>query len=105
MANSSITVIRKQPGAPYYYDILPNTLEALQEAVGGYIEPVIIHGATADIVIICDEEGRLKGYEPNCIIAGIGFVGPIVIAGTCGEDFADAPFGINFMQKLTREML
>lgn len=51
-------VIYKAPGcAPEPRDI-PNTLEELQATVGGYIETVTI---ASDAVIICNEEGRLRG--------------------------------------------
>ena len=44
---------------------IENTLEAKQEIVGGYIEVCtpILHDDTA--VIICNEEGKLLGLEPN----------------------------------------
>lgn len=79
-------VIYKAPGnVPGIRDI-PNTLEALQEAVEGYIETVTI---ATDAVVICNEEGRLRGMEPNCRFCGVEFVGPILIAGRDGEEFCD----------------
>jgi hypothetical protein len=64
------------------------SLENLQKHVGGYIETVTI---ARDLVIICNEEGRLLGLPHNCRIAGVDFVGDIVILGVDGEDFADVP--------------
>ena len=78
-----IAVAVKKPRKDVYYEIIDNTLEALQEIVGGWIEVVPF----GDKVVICDEEGRLKGKEPNCSIAGVSFVGTIVVAGTDGENF------------------
>lgn len=79
-------VIYKAPDqAPEIRDI-PNDLEELQEAVGGYIETVTI---AADAVIICNEEGRLLGLPYNCTICGVNFVGPIIISGHEGEEFTD----------------
>lgn len=79
-------VIYKAPGcAPEIRDI-PNTLEELQETVGGYIETVTFG---ADCVIICNEEGRLLGLPHNMRFLGVDFVGPILFVGTSGEDFAD----------------
>lgn len=98
-----INVLTKQPGCMYRSVWIKNDLEEFQRLVGGYIEPVTIHGATKDIVVICDEEGRLKDYEPNCTIAGIDFCGPIVVCGVDGEEFADVPYGIEFVAKLTQE--
>ena len=81
-------VIYKAPGcAPEPRDI-PNTLEELQATVGGYIETVTI---ASDAVIICNEEGRLRGMPHNVKFLGVDFVGPILIAGVSDEDFTDLP--------------
>ena len=98
-----IIVYTKQPGCMYRKKTIPNTLEALQAEVGGFIEPVTIHGATKAIVVICDDEGRLKGYEPNCRIAGVDFVGPIVVCGAEGEEFTDFPFSIGLLTNITTD--
>ena len=71
---------------------ISNTLEALQEAVGGYIEVVWI---TSDMAIICDEEGRIKGLPHNCNIAGFDFVGTILAVGVKGEEFTDVPVALD----------
>ena len=81
-------IIYKAPGLPAEICDVPNTLEALQELVGGYIETVTV---AADAAIICNEEGRLIGLEPNCTLLGVHFVGPIVVAGVAGEEFTDLP--------------
>lgn len=79
-------VIYKAPGcAPEPRDI-PNTLEELQDTVGGYIETVTF---ASDATVICNEEGRLMGLEHNCRFLGVDFAGPIVIAGVNGEEFCD----------------
>lgn len=79
-------VIYKAPGmAPEPRDI-PNTLEELQAAVGGYIETVTI---ASDVVLICNEEGRLRGLDPNCRPFGVDFVGPILIVGRNDDEFTD----------------
>ena len=81
-------VIYKAPGrAPEPRDI-PNTLEDLQAAVGGYIETVTF---ATDATVICNEEGRLQGLEPNCRFFGVDFVGPILIVGRKGDEFTDLP--------------
>lgn len=82
-------VIVKEPGKVPVIKDIPNTLQALQEAVGGYIEVVTI---MSDMAVICDEEGRLKGKEPNCSICNIEFVGTVLLVGVDGgEDFVDVP--------------
>ena len=81
-----IRVIRKLPGEPAKLTEITNTLSSLQAQVCGYIESVTI---SPNFAILCNEEGRLIGMEPNCELFGIDFVGPILIVGMDGEDFAD----------------
>jgi len=84
-------VIIKSPSEKYGHEAeIPNTLEALQEAVGGYIETVTM----PDFVVICNEYGRILCLDQNCLINGVVFVGPIVIAGVDGENFTDCPLDI-----------
>lgn len=82
-----IRVIIKEPGKAPRYEEIENDLETLQMIVGGYIETVTLY----DIVIICDEEGRLNGKAMNCRLYGQQLCGTIIIAGVDGEEFADVP--------------
>ena len=83
-----IRVIIKEPGCKPRSVWISDSLENLQKHVGGYIE--INHIAT-DLVLICDEEGRLKD-KPFCAkICGWNFVGTIILAGSKGEELADIP--------------
>ena len=79
-------VIKKEPGKfPEVVDI-QNTLEALQEAVGGYIE---VFPVATDLVILCDEEGRIDGKPFNCNLCGTDFCGTILFVGVDGPEFTD----------------
>lgn len=92
-----IRVLIKEPGKVPMHTYIPNTLESLQKNVGGYIETVT---AAKDLVIICNEEGRLQGLPYNCSILGLDFVGTIILAGTDGEEFCDLPAGIDVWKSL-----
>ena len=70
---------------------IPNTLRAFQAEVGGYIGTVSYHEGGKQILVICNEEGLLRGLPFNCYIQGQPYVGPIVICGTDGPEFADIP--------------
>ena len=86
MQEKQILVLIKEPGQLARLDpLFDNTLEAFQEAVGGYIETVTLQ---KDLVIICNEDGRSLGLEPNVEINGIDFVGTIIAVGVKGENFA-----------------
>lgn len=79
-------VLKIEPGkAPITINI-ENTLESLQGQVGGYIETVTF---AEDVVIICDEEGRLKDKPYNFRLCGVDFVGVILIAGRKDDGFCD----------------
>ena len=78
----------EQPGGMAYVTNISNTLENLQKTVDGYIETVTL---CSDLVIICNEEGRLKGLPSNCSVAGVDFVGTIVFAGIDEDEFCDVP--------------
>lgn len=67
---------------------IDNTLQALQELVGGYIECVRV---SSDVVIICNEEGAIEGLPGNCRVCGAMFCGTIVAAGTRGDRFISCP--------------
>ena len=70
---------------------ISNTLEALQQEVGGYIECLTV---ASDMAIICDEEGRLKSKPYNCEVCGINFVGVILAVGVDDDEFTDVPIDL-----------
>lgn len=100
MKTNKILAIVKEPGKKARAHYIENTLEELQGIVGDYLEAVTI---SEQAVILCDEEGKLKGLEPNFGIArgtdGIIItdpehgediiVGPAIITGVHGDEFAD----------------
>jgi hypothetical protein len=85
-----IGVIIKEPGRVPRHVNISDTLENLQKTVGGYIETVTL---CSDLVVICDEEGRIKGKPHCCNIGGVDFCGTIILAGVDGDEFADIPCG------------
>ena len=92
--------IRKKPGcAPELIDI-DNTLKALQAEVDGHIETVTI---ASDSVVICNEEGRLRGMPYNCLFFGMVFVGTILVVGRNKDEFCDVPEADFLMYHLREE--
>lgn len=57
---------------------IENNLTSLQGLVGGYIECVTLNSNT---VVVCDEEGVLKGKDFNRTIENIPLVGTFLILG------------------------
>ena len=78
-------ILKKEVDKPWKVVEIENTLEAMQQAVGGYIETVTYGNAA----VICDDEGRLKGKKYNTSVCGVPFVGDILLVGTKEDDFCD----------------
>ena len=74
-----ITVLKVEPGKPPEVVSMANTLRAMQEMVGGYIEIVPL----GDACLVCNDEGKLNGMEGNRRLGGdiIGRIGCDIIAG------------------------
>lgn len=83
-----IKVIVKVPGKAPEVRTVRNELQSLQQLVGGNIETVTV---STDLVIICNEEGRLRNLPYNMTLFGIDFLGTIVFAGAKGSEFSDVP--------------
>jgi hypothetical protein len=67
-----IKIVVVEPGKLPYKKEIPDTLEAKQKIVGGWIE-VVTMGETTNgnrLCIVCNEEGKLQGLEPNRLIRG-----------------------------------
>ena len=80
-----IKVVAQNPGEISRIVTIPNTLEALQELVGGHIE---VHHIGNGLLLVMDEDGRLKGLPENvrCVQYGT-IVGPVFITADQDEDF------------------
>ena len=86
MKEKQILVIIKEAGkTPVVEPLFDNELKAFQKAVGGCIETVTF---ATDLVIVCNEEGRLRGLPHNTTVLGVDFCGTIVVAGVKDEEFA-----------------
>lgn len=85
-----IRVVIIEPGEPSYQKTIPNTLEAFQEIVGGYIEVVSLSG---NIRMIINEEGKLLSLPKNRVATELYqsttdyIAGTAIITETRGEDF------------------
>lgn len=86
MMKKTINVITIR-GGKARHETIKNDLATMQKIVGGYIETYTV-GRT---VVICDEEGRLKGKEPTLVFGDQTFVGDLIICGISGSDFTDVP--------------
>ena len=79
-----IRVLKFEPGKAPEEITVPNTLEAFQSAVGGYIETL---GLDDDAVLICNEEGKLMGLSANRRVGGDTIAGTFLIVGSADGEF------------------
>lgn len=97
-------VVVKEPKKEPEIREIENDLETLQRIVGGRIE-VVRMPFCDDIYIILDEEGKLKGYDPNILFWRRDvIVGTVIFVASTDEDFTDlnedqidAAFGYSYM--------
>ena len=107
--NYKMRVIIKRPDEQYgHVTNISNTLENMQRTVEGYIETVTI-GESADgkpIVLVCNEEGKLKGLPHNFYLWNDEIVGTVFLCSVDGENLSDLPltFGLAEWKKLLNEM-
>lgn len=64
---------------------IQGTLKNLKEIVGGYIE--CIDFGFANILMVCNEEGKLLGLTPNFVYMGDIIVGDVFFCSGGEEDF------------------
>lgn len=96
-----IRVVAKQPGASPRTMLISNRLESLQNRVGGYIETVSVF---RDVVMICNEEGKLKRMVPNFLYGFDMIVGPVVFAGVDRDKLVSlTPEQTEMVKELIRE--
>lgn len=104
MSDAKVRCIIKRPDEQYgHVTNISVTLKNLQNIVGGPIETVACGGSS---VIICNEEGKNKGLEPNFIIGTAPLqdvvVGDAIVIGVDGEDFCDLPISFGLWKKLLK---
>ena len=87
--------IRKKPGCEPEIIEVENTLEALQQEVGGYIEVVTLPYGAA---LICNEEGCIIGLPDNGRVCGVDVVGTVLVVGVNGPEFCDVPACMRVVQ-------
>lgn len=67
---------------------MPDTLAALEAAVGG---PIEVHTFCSNAAIVCNREGAVKGAPYNCHCLGVDWRGPLLIVGLEEKGFCSIP--------------
>lgn len=79
----NIKVLVVEPHMSPYEAIIPNELESLQAMVHGSIEVVPLSNSAC---IICNEDGKFEGLEPNRRLYNDVLVGRFIIVGNDGGE-------------------
>ena len=82
-----------------HYAEIPNDLKALQQNVDGRIETVYLDEG---VVLIVNEEGKLRGLPASFQTQYDTIVGTAVICGQCGDEFADVPITLRTWETTLR---
>lgn len=105
METKKIKVIIKRPDeAAGHMTWINDSLENLQRTVGGPIEAVRI---AQGILMICNEEGKIRELEPNFWINRTSITadrirGTVIICGEDDEDFGDVMLDMLTWKKLLK---
>ena len=78
-------IVVKRAGKNPEVKEIKETLENLQEIVGGYIE--CIDFGFSNILLVCNEEGKLLGLPANFVFRGDVIVGDVFFCSAGREDF------------------
>lgn len=82
-----ISGLRIKPGKTVERFTVPNELKDLQALVGGYIQT--FGPIENDVILVCDEEGRLKGLRRSCLVDLECLRGNVLILRVDGDRFID----------------
>ena len=88
---STMTVLKVMPGRRPERKVIPHTLDAMQSMVCGYIQA--IYPYEDSVAIVCNEEGKLLGMEPNRAVRNEDgdildiICGTFFICGLSSDDF------------------
>lgn len=78
MKDNVIKVLKVEPKKKPEICLLKNDLKSLQEAVGGLIEIISLD---VGVALLCNEEGKLIGLEPNRRLGSDIIVGTFYVLG------------------------
>lgn len=82
--NKTPYVLVKKPGGPFRVALFPDPksdkqLEWLQSICDGYIETLPFLALEQRLLLICNEEGKIREMEENFFYNGDVIVGPVVV--------------------------
>ena len=92
-----IRVVIKKPREAAREIEIDNTLERLQELVGGHIESVWF---AKNVWMLDNEEGKIRDLPYNFYVWDDVIVGPAIFAGQDGDELADCPISAEAIERI-----
>ena len=83
MREKTIKVVLVEPGKAPRTEEVKNKFGALGKLVGGLMDCVHLE----DAILVCNDEGKINGMEPNRRVGNDIICGPFFICGDGVEDF------------------
>lgn len=94
-----LKAIIKRPDEPIgHMTYISDSLKNLQGIVEGHLEVVTID--PAGLIMLCNDEGKLRGLAPNFRMDFDTIAGTVIILGVDGENFGDVPIDIRTWKTL-----
>ena len=85
-------VVIKEPGRAPVRKEIENELSVLQGIVGGLLQHVdICKDGESWFGMLCNDEGKFLGLEPNFKLYADTIVGTVIFVGHTKDDFGDLP--------------
>lgn len=68
-----------------------NSVKAIRALIGGHFQAIQCQTIEEDTWLLCDDDGKYKGLDPNFMLQDDIFVGPVLFVGSneLGDDFDD----------------
>ena len=68
-----------------------NSVKAIRALIGGHFQAFHCQIIEEDTWLLCDDDGKYKGLDPNFMLQDDIFVGPVlfVVSNELGDDFDD----------------
>lgn len=92
-----LKAIVKEPGKEPEEFIVTDELKALQNIVGGYMDHRIVKD---NMIVLFDDDGRIKNRPYNCWFYGLDLVGTIVVLGLSRGEFDNCPITLDEFREM-----
>ena len=81
-------ILMKEPGKDPHVMVIPNDIGTIQQLIDGHVER---HQLTEGLVMLVDEDGKLKNKQPNFRVAALNdtIVGTAIFCGENEKGFTD----------------